>query len=72
MIALSPAAARSLTRRLAGCLSAASKPALGTVAADDTQNAQICTKITVSFNKPRYVQNGGDAREEARGAADAV
>ena len=65
MIALSPTAARSLARRLADCLSAAPKPALGTVAAGDTQNAQLCTKITVSLNKPRYVQNGGYAR--ARG-----
>jgi len=55
----SPTAARSVARQLAGCLSAAFKPALGTVTADDTQNAQICTKITVSLNKPRYVQNGG-------------
>ena len=62
MIALSPTAARSLARRLADCLSAAPKPALGTVAAGDTQNAQLCTKITVSLNKPRYVQNGGSAR----------
>jgi hypothetical protein len=58
----SPTAARSVARQLAGCLSAAFKPALGTVAADDTQNAQICTKITVSLNKPRYAQNGGSAR----------
>jgi hypothetical protein len=61
MIALSPTAARSLAQRLADCLSAP-KPALETVAAGDTQNAQICTKITVSLNKPRYVQNGGSAR----------